>query len=1372
MVKFIILFVLYVLKKSNIKSSLLHMPITSSSKEHYPFSSKVENDYIKIESNKNIKYLYKDGEIKNFDSPLNFDYSSITFNISNIQYYVTNMKIYYYNSTLQKYQEIEVFGTRNQYLSSTLITYESKLYVSICSLNELNPQILLLFNPPFGSLLLGEQPNKNENDITKITSYSCSSINNLTNIICIYTYDLNGKYFIISLSELLGNKLKISRYGELNLNKMYGINFYHFNDTTNSKIICSVLKNNRINCYQLTLVSLNQIIVGESLFEILNNCNSEIRDFNIENFGDEILGCCGGNNNIYCQRISKNTFSLIENIITIEKEGINILPKFTYFDNTFGVITFGNEIDNNVYHYYIYFPKCSNLEISFIKEYVFDNDNFFNITDRYSDNQFIVFIQEITSNSNYQFLLYENTNLILTLQKNSEFEYYPNYTLKIINLNDIPNSYNEKITYKIKSNTYSSENCDISLNFLTCSLNCLKCDNIYNNCTLCDNSNDYYFSPNNNNECVSLSNKEENWFLDKVSKKFYLCDVDCQKYISINSNDLIDCDKNKIYYPVENEDNICWIKGSKNNNYFFNSKNKRYEKCSSNCIKCKNKNNCEMCNTNYYLFNNNCYNECPEGTKINKFNQKILTCILDDTYFYNNEPLIISSSLSTILTLIQYNISEYTNLSPFFSGNNYIIQIYDLSYNKIMNEISKKFEISQIEMNNCKETLKLYYDLPKDSDLIILKIDKININSISNFVNFFIFDLKGDILDLSICNNLNITIIKKILNESLIDWIKVIELESINVNLFDPNDTFFNDICFSYSNNQSNDVILSDRRNDYFQNITPCEDNCNFFQINSSSKEVKCLCQGKKTDKIEEEKYENDENFKNVFIQSLKHNNLHIIVCYKHFFNFTKMKVSIAFWILLICLFVNIIAFIIFLKDGLVPLKTMLSLKKEKYSSKIKLYNRHKTIHMGKIGKKNSIKNNPPIKNNDINNNNDNSSEINSKGSDIKEISEDNLEASSENLIDNQFNCFHNEKSNQSNKNIIPLIQTGTHLISGYNINAGDIVIYKTNIPNKKSESQISFSSKNDEENILQTHLQSKFTKIEPSLKKNLTYINYYIQNLDTNKSIEEKISNRNNNNNNAIKRTALLVGNKIKKKIKEIENENDKVIFDNYSTHELLIMDYKEAKLYDNSSFCLTYWGYLKECQLFFNTFFQEIFLELKVIKIYSFILNISIIIFFNAAFFSDNLIHKKYKNNILTFWTSLPKSIYSVLSCFIIFSILNSLSNSTEQFEKTMKTIFIRSEYEKKCAKILKNLKIKLTFFFSLNFILMLFFWYYSSIFCAVYHSSQWELFKGVIKSLYITLFIPFPVALVFTFLRKMALKYKLKTLFKIIFFFKKLL
>ena len=101
--------------------------------------------------------------------------------------------------------------------------------------------------------------------------------------------------------------------------------------------------------------------------------------------------------------------------------------------------------------------------------------------------------------------------------------------------------------------------------------------------------------------------------------------------------------------------------------------------------------------------------------------------------------------------------------------------------------------------------------------------------------------------------------------------------------------------------------------------------------------------------------------------------------------------------------------------------------------------------------------------------------------------------------------------------------------MSGYNINAGDIVIYKTNIPNKKSE--ISFSSKNDEENILQAHLQSKFTKIEPSLKKNLTYINYYIQNLDTNKSIEEKISNRNNNNNNVIKRTALLVGNKIKKK-------------------------------------------------------------------------------------------------------------------------------------------------------------------------------------------------------------------------------------------------
>ena len=105
-------------------------------------------------------------------------------------------------------------------------------------------------------------------------------------------------------------------------------------------------------------------------------------------------------------------------------------------------------------------------------------------------------------------------------------------------------------------------------------------------------------------------------------------------------------------------------------------------------------------------------------------------------------------------------------------------------------------------------------------------------------------------------------------------------------------------------------------------------------------------------------------------------------------------------------------------------------------------------------------------------------------------------------------------------------------------------------------------------------------------------------------------------------------------------------------------------------------------------------------------------------------------------------------------------------------MKTVFVRAEYVKKCEKIIKTLKIKLTFFFSLNFILMLFFWYYSSIFCVIYSSSQKEYFKEVLTSLLITLCFPFPVSLILTFLRKISLKYKLKKLFSIVSFLKKIL
>ena len=1396
MLKIIIFFSLYLI--INVQSMLLQMPLSALYGDHYPFSSTIEEDKIKIESNEYINYLYKDGTIVIEPISIKFDKTSCTLKDSNTQYYFTDKKMYYYDSTLKTYKNKEIFSHDIKFLSTTIMKYENSYYISVHTFFIDKPKIILIKNKDYLEFLsfnsIGDIV-----DLNKFTSYNCDGINFVDEILCLYTYDNIGKYYILSFNN---NIFSISSFGNLNLSNIEGINYYNFNNTSNSKIICTVSsKNKKINCYQITRNSLSNFTIGNSLFEILSNCNNDIRDFNIANFGNEILGCCGSNNFVYCQRITSSSFSLIEEMIKIEKSGVNILPIISYFDNTFGVISFGNDNDENVYYYYIFFPKCSNFTIIIKNEYILDNNYFFNLTNRYSDDKFILKIYYISQNSNYQILFSQsgNSNSFSEMKSGNTYNYKSISSIKIKNLNVNKGDYNELISYQTITNTYSSEICEISLKLIICDDSCIDCEISYNNCTSCNNLNDYYSSPISSNQCIHLNNKKGEWFFDKQIKQYYICSIDCFQYYRINSDNLIKCDENNIYYPVQEKNNICVKKGTEYDGYFLNENN-YFEKCMNNCIKCLNENTCIRCTNSFYLYNNSCYKNCPQGTRINNLNIPI--CISNNiSFFYQNQPILLSQTLSTTLSLIQLNISNYVNISPFFSGQNFIIQIYDISYIEIMNNIAKNYNISQIEINKCKETLKSYYNLESDNDIIILKTDKLNPLS-TNFVNLFLFNSKGNLLDLSICKNINITIIKKILNDSIIDWGKVFEVESIGVNIFDPNDTFFNDICFSYSNNQSNDVILSDRRNDYFQNISPCEDNCYYFTINSSSREVECFCKGnnliqqnKNLENIENNEMNNKkEDLKNVFFKSLKHNNLKVIICYKYFFDLFKMKNLLIYWILLSCLLINIIAFFIFLNKGLTPLKKMLSL--DNYSNKIKIYNRNKTIHINKIRKSN---NNPPIKNNNndnINSENDDNNNITIKYNSSKElineskeipfINNDLFEGNNENLIDNNFNILKNENSSIK-KTAFQSIQAGTNLISqnsnvNLNSNYQDVVIYKTNIinnifvskiPNSKFDKKITNSLKknNLNMNIIKNNFQkTDFIKNKKNLKKSNSMINSIntIHNLDTNKTLEMKISKKNDNK--GIKRSTLLIGNKIKKKIKELEKDN--FIYDKYTTHELLIMDFREAILYDNTSFCLTYWGYLKELQLFFNTFFQEIFLELKVIKIYSFILNISIILFFNAAFFYDSLVHKKYKNNIISFWSILPKSIYCSLSCFIIFSILNSLSNSTREFEIIMKTVFVRNEYIKKCGKIIKTLKIKLTFFFSLNFLLMLFFWYYSSIFCAIYSSSQKEYFKEIITSLLITLCVPFPVSLLLTFLRKISLKYKIKKLFSFVFFLKKIL
>ena len=104
-----------------------------------------------------------------------------------------------------------------------------------------------------------------------------------------------------------------------------------------------------------------------------------------------------------------------------------------------------------------------------------------------------------------------------------------------------------------------------------------------------------------------------------------------------------------------------------------------------------------------------------------------------------------------------------------------------------------------------------------------------------------IFDFSGNKLDLSICQE-NIKVMK------YIDDIKELNIQSAKnyasegIDIFNAKDNFFNDLCYYYDNKEEKDIIINDRRNDIYQNVTFCQYGCFYDGIDYELMSANCMC--------------------------------------------------------------------------------------------------------------------------------------------------------------------------------------------------------------------------------------------------------------------------------------------------------------------------------------------------------------------------------------------------------------------------------------------------------------------------------------------------------------------------------------------------
>ena len=63
----------------------------------------------------------------------------------------------------------------------------------------------------------------------------------------------------------------------------------------------------------------------------------------------------------------------------------------------------------------------------------------------------------------------------------------------------------------------------------------------------------------------------------------------------------------------------------------------------------------------------------------------------------------------------------------------------------------------------------------------------------------------------------------------------------LGIDILNIKDSFYNDICYPYSNSVS-DLILKDRISDIYQNYSLCDNNCEYNSIDLKNMSISCSC--------------------------------------------------------------------------------------------------------------------------------------------------------------------------------------------------------------------------------------------------------------------------------------------------------------------------------------------------------------------------------------------------------------------------------------------------------------------------------------------------------------------------------------------------
>ena len=479
------------------------------------------------------------------------------------------------------------------------------------------------------------------------------------------------------------------------------------------------------------------------------------------------------------------------------------------------------------------------------------------------------------------------------------------------------------------------------------------------NCRLRNNS---YRQPEDNFYCGEKIPKTfvdiENWHkLTKCYTRCKTCDswgnacfMNCKSCLDKSNYDLI-------LYDIKNQLGNCYRKAHKCGIYPYYhdydiapALGYDEDNCGEKCDVCLYNFTCPDSFPYFNFETHECVEFCPltrvMGNQCSLNNSNALAILLRnpfglrDPYDFLYRPGVINrlmktellkyfaSSYNIDLNVLEKSINNYLESGTIFNlpnsqvivGNNISITLSSTRLEKEKNESivdnGPPINESIIDISACEALLKKKYGIPEEEELIVVKGDtfkKLSESYLGNSVDYQLFSVSlGCFLPLSDCEAADTPVIvtNPFSTQELVTELqnKIGAIVSNGYDPFNSESPFYNDICTPFTNENGNDVLLNERRTDYFnENINICDKDCTFSHYDPKTKMYTCKCKiqivGKESGENgtkSEDKYV-EKALPESFYKRQKNSNIEVIKCSSQVFSSSGQKKNFGSYCLITC---------------------------------------------------------------------------------------------------------------------------------------------------------------------------------------------------------------------------------------------------------------------------------------------------------------------------------------------------------------------------------------------------------------------------------------------------------------------------------------